>query len=150
MKLTDLERVARMAEGREEPKESRAERLTDEIMSFREFTEIPLITNLEFPTSSGGIERLDEGQWFSGRFPRNIRQDHATHLLGNGKTHAHVQGRKGDDYVIVNVDGTSSHGMKGKLHKKDADTLRSMGYAIPSSNIVEWLEINSETELLLG
>ena len=59
-------------------------------------------------------EQLDESRkWISGRFERNIGTDQAT--SGAGQKHAHVYGRKGNEIVAVNFDGTASHGTKGKL-----------------------------------
>ncbi len=72
------------------------------------------------------VELLHEGKWLSGRFPDNIRIDLPTH--GAGKAHGHVYGRKGNELLAVNVDGTASHGAKGKIHDLDADALRARGF----------------------
>lgn len=94
---------------------------------------------------------LQEGKLASGRFPRNIRLDQPTHLQGDGQLHAHVFGRKGNELGVVNYDGSGSHGSKFKLHDKDADTLRGLGFAIPPDNIVEWtICVDEGPALLLG
>jgi hypothetical protein len=95
-------------------------------------------------------KRLFEGKLVSGRFPRNIRIDQATHLHGNGQAHAHVFGRNNDEVGVVNRDGSGSHGTKVKLHDKDADTLRGLGFAIPPDNIVEWTICEDARTLLPG
>lgn len=94
--------------------------------------------------------RLDEGKLVSGRFPRNIRVDEPTHLAGDGQTHAHVFGRRGNELGVVNFDGTGSHGSKFKVPDKDADTLRKLGFDIPSDNLVEWRFCAHVEGLLLG
>lgn len=131
---------------------ARADKLIEVIRTVHAKDSLPFITDLQFPVAENSdVERLDEGRWISGRHPNNIRLDQPTHLQGNGQQHAHVQGRNGKDYVIVNLDGTSSHGMKGKLHDKDANALRAAKYKIPSNNIIEWFEMNDQTSrLLLG
>jgi hypothetical protein len=95
---------------------------------------------------------LEEGKLVSGRFPRNIRLDQATHLQGDGQLHAHIFGRKGNELGVVNLDGSASHSSKFKLHDKDADTLRGLGFVIPADNLVEWTLWSQEDarELLLG
>ena len=95
---------------------------------------------------------LEEGKLTSGRFPRNIRLDQPTHLQGNGQLRAHVFGRRGNEIGVVNLDGSVSHGSKFKLHDEDADTLRGLGFAIPSDNLVEWTlwEQEDARELFLG
>jgi hypothetical protein len=60
-----------------------------------------------------------------------------------------VYGRKGKEIVVVNVDGTRSHGTKGRLHKKDAEALRGRGFNINKDGIVEWWVVG-KSELLLG
>lgn len=92
--------------------------------------------------------KLDEGKWLSGRFDNNIRIDQATHLLG-GDPHAHVFGRKGDELVVVNLNGTSSHGKKGRLHPDDAEALRRHGFQIGTNRIVEWWIADVQGRVLL-
>jgi hypothetical protein len=80
---------------------------------------------------------LDEGRkWVNGRFQKNIGIDQPT--SGAGQRHAHVYGRKGDEIVVVNVDGTGSHGTEGKLHDKDAEALVLNGFTLRPGRIVEW------------
>jgi hypothetical protein len=84
----------------------------------------------------------------SGRFTRNIGIDQAT--SGAGMKHAHVFGRRGKEILAVNVDGSGSHGTKGRLPKKDADVLRTVGFAIRKDGIVEWTVVGKASQLLCG
>lgn len=94
-------------------------------------------------------QRLNEDRkWVNGRFQRNLGIDQPT--SGAGQVHAHVLGRKGKELVIVNFDGTASHGTKGKLNNKDATALRKLGFAIRDDNLVEWWVIGTTKELLFG
>ncbi|WP_267421437.1 hypothetical protein [Methylobacterium sp. GC_Met_2] len=93
------------------------------------------------------LQRLDEGKWVKGRFDRSIRIDLATHLL-RGDVHGHVYGRNGDELVVVNIDGSASHGKKGRLHPDDAEALRKHGFRIPVDRIVEWWEAGEEDRAL--
>ncbi len=114
----------------------------------------PLHLNLDqvFLVNSNLLDyqRLDEGKLVSGRFQRNIRIDLPTHLAGEGKTHAHVFGRRGDQLGVVNIDGTGSHGSKFKLSDEDADALRQQKFKIPPDNLVEWTFCADVKGLLLG
>jgi hypothetical protein len=60
---------------------------------------------------------LKEGKWIDGRFEKNIRIDQPTHFQGlRGQKHASVYGRNlRKELVVVNFDGTGSHGTKGRL-----------------------------------
>lgn len=69
-----------------------------------------------------------------GRFDSSIRID---------QTHAHVHAKNGNEYGVVNFDGSASHGTKCLLHKDDANTLRNKGFKIGSDNIVEWFVISN-------
>ncbi|MFN4042040.1 MAG: hypothetical protein ACK4I0_10290 [Brevundimonas sp.] len=93
---------------------------------------------------------LLEGLWLDGRFKRSIRIDRPTHLGGAGDPHAHVYGRKGDEIVVVNLDGSPSHGTTGRLHTKDAEKLRARGFQIPATNIIEWWVVASGFQVLHG
>jgi hypothetical protein len=96
------------------------------------------------------LELLEEGKWVTGRFERSIRIDHPTHLHGDGQVHAHVLGRKGDELGVVNFDGTASHGSRFKLHDRDANALRALGFDLPPDNIVEWILLCDMPALLFG
>ena len=96
---------------------------------------------------------LDEGKWINGRYEGNIRVDRDTHFSStdaNG-VHAHVYGRRDRDnaLVAVRLSGGKSHNLGGKLHKGDADALRRIGFAIPSSNLVEWMVVKRAPAVLL-
>ena len=67
---------------------------------------------------------------------------------GAGQTHAHVLGRKGNEYGVINLDGSASHGSKFRLSKQDAAALRGHGFKIPKDRIVEWVFLSQELELL--
>jgi hypothetical protein len=97
---------------------------------------------------SAGFERLDEGKWVKGRFDKSIRIDQPTH--GAGQTHAHVYGRKGVEIGVVNFDGSASHGTKCRLSDADADELRKRGFMIGAGNIVGWIVLPTQPQLLLG
>ena len=102
-------------------------------------------------TDGKRFELLREGKWVPGRFGHNIRIDQPTHLHGVGQQHATVYGRTktGKPLVIVNFDGTGSHGTQGRLHSKDAEPLRARGYKIRNDNIVEFVLLDDEPQLLL-
>lgn len=92
------------------------------------------------PTSPHRVQTLnEERKWVDGRFPKNLGIDQPSHLHGDGQTHAHVLGRRGNELGVINFDGTASHGTKMKLHKKDAEALRDRGFKVRPDNIVEWL-----------
>lgn len=99
---------------------------------------IPLIVDIVIPGTGLNYQRLYEGKMIDGRFKHNIRIDQPTHMQGQGQVHAHVLGRKGDELVVVNLDGTSSHGTKGRLHTADAEALKNYGFSIRADRIVEW------------
>lgn len=94
------------------------------------------------------VERLDETRkWVDGSWPRKIGIDdpHA-----GGQVHAHVYGRKGNQIVAVNFDGTASHGTKGRLTQADAESLKSRGFEISPDRLVEWFVVGSGRITLLG
>lgn len=94
------------------------------------------------------VERLDESRkWVDGSWPKNIGIDdpHA-----GGQVHAHVFGRKGNEIVIVNLDGTASHGTKGRLTQADADVLKNRGFKIRPDRLVEWFVIGRGRITLFG
>ncbi len=122
-------------------------RLKD-IMPFQEFANLPFLDQVAITSRGNEFELLSEGKWTSGRFERNIRIDQPTH--GVGQTHAHILGRKGDQLGVVNFDGSSSHGTKMRLHKKDAEALRGAGASIPKNNIIEWVALADQPQMLFG
>jgi hypothetical protein len=125
------------------------------ITRFKEFVEdaqkgIPTIMGIAVTNDGVSLQQLCEGMWVKGRFDRNIRLDHPTHLRGEeGQPHAHVYGRKGDEIVAVNLDGTASHGSKGRLHPDDAEALRVRGFDIRADRIVEWWSLPVPVTILL-
>jgi hypothetical protein len=51
--------------------------------------------------------------------------------------------------VVVKFDGTASHGKGGTLHPADASALRSQGFAVPGTNVIEYVVIPAEDATLL-
>jgi hypothetical protein len=109
---------------------------------------LPLLTGIVISEDDQNIERLDEGQWISGRFDRNIRIDQPTY--GAGQQHAHIYGRKGNEIGVINIDGSASHGTICRLHDDDATALRIRGYPVRQSNIVEWCILPQQPIMLAG
>ncbi len=118
------------------------------MLRFKEFMNLPTLSEILVSEDAASFERLDEGKWIKGRFDSNIRIDQPTH--GAGQTHAHVYGRKGAEIGVVNFDGSSSHGTKCRLNDADADALRDRGFAIKAGNIVEWVVLPTQPQMLLG
>ncbi|WP_299005908.1 hypothetical protein [uncultured Caulobacter sp.] len=110
--------------------------------------DLPEITGVTIKDGDGWLT-LNEGKWISGRFPDNIRIDQPTHLAGQGQIHGHVHDRKGREIVAVNLDGTSSHGRKGRLHPDDAAALEKRGFQIPKDRIIEFWVIG-QGQVLFG
>lgn len=116
------------------------------LKSFRELLRdeenkgVPLLHDIVVLADTGKAALYEGRKWISGRFDRNIGIDQPTY--GAGQPHAHIYGRKGREVVlVVNLDGTGSHGTKGRLPDADADALRAQGFAISLDNIVEWVEL---------
>lgn len=103
------------------------------------------------PSSPRSIQTLnEERKWIDGRFDRNIGIDQLSHLHGDGQTHAHVLGRRGNQLGVVNFDGSGSHGSKFKLHDKDANALRARGWKVRADNIVEWVKLDAMPNVIFG
>jgi hypothetical protein len=96
-------------------------------------------------------EALQEGKWIPGRYERNIRIDLPTHFQSlQGQKHASVYGRSGrEELVVVNFDGTASHGKKGRLSVEDAEALKAQGFKIRDDRMVEWCLVPNAPRLLL-
>ena len=119
--------------------------------TFREFfaeRDLPVLTEIATSDAENRLQILVEGQWIGGRFDRNIRIDHPTH--GVGQTHAHIYARNGQEWGVVNLDGSSSHGTRCTLHRDDAEALRAKGFKIKRGNIVEWVAIQGTYKLFFG
>jgi hypothetical protein len=119
--------------------------------SFKQFINEPKLPVLDGVIVLGrdGVPLLFEGRkWITGRFDSNIGIDQPAH--GRGQQHAHVYGRKGEEIVVVNLDGSGSHGTKGRLHDADAAALRARGFKVRDDNIVEWTSIAGGLRFLLG
>ena len=111
----------------------------------------PIFDILLVSTDLQRVELLKEGKWVKGRFEDSIRIDQPTHFQGlQGMAHAAVFRRRGNQQVVVNMDGTASHGTKGRLHKADADELRRRGFTIRDDNMVEWAVISQQPQVLFG
>ncbi len=117
------------------------------MIKFKEFSDLPILDQVFISEDNQTVTILEEGKWIKGRFDKSLRIDQPT--SGAGKVHAHIYGRKGDNIGAVNVDGTSSHGTKVRLHKKDAEELRARGFKIKPGNIVEWVMLEEQPTLLL-
>lgn len=117
-------------------------------MRFKEFVSLPLLDGVLISSDQLLFERLDEGKWVKGRFDSNIRIDQPAH--GKGQIHAHVYGRKGNEIGVVNFDGSASHGTKCRLSDDDAAALCARGFTIKAGNIVEWVLLVHQPQLLLG
>lgn len=103
------------------------------------------------PSSPASVQTLnEERKWVNGRFDRNIGIDQPSHLHGDGQTHAHILGRRGNELGVVNVDGTASHGTRVRLHPKDADALRARGFKARADNIVEWVKLGTLPNVIFG
>lgn len=118
------------------------------MLGFRDFISLPVLQEVLISSDQSTFERLDEGKWVRGRFDDNIRIDQPTH--GVGQPHAHVYGRNREKIGVVNLDGSSSHGTKCRLNDADADALRARGFSIRTGNIVEWLELPRQPQMLFG
>lgn len=114
----------------------------------RELDKLPTLDGIIVPTEGRAVELYEDRKWITGKFDRNIGIDQPAH--GVGQQHAHVYGRKGKEIVVVNLDGSGSHGTKGRLHDQDADALRARGFTIGPDNIVEWITLKEQPEVLLG
>lgn len=113
-----------------------------------ELAKLPVLDRVLLASDNASVELYEGRKWIAGRFDRNIGIDQPSH--GVGQQHAHVLGRNGNKIVVVNLDGTGSHGTKGRLHNDDAAALRARGFIIGPDNIVEWYTLNDQPELLLG
>ena len=118
------------------------------LREMEEWESLPVLDEVYITEDGINYQYLSEGRkWVDGRFKNNIGIDLPS--SGAGQKHAHVYGRKGNEVVIVNVDGTGSHGTKGKLPEKDAQALELRGFAIRKDRVVEWTDVGT-VELLLG
>jgi len=116
--------------------------------NFVDFHRLPVLDQIIVSTDGETVEVLRERTWITGRFERNIGIDNVTYVLG--QKHAHVLGRKGDQLVVVNLDGTGSDDTKGRLHDEDAAALRAKGFEIHPGHLVTWHVLPDAPELLVG
>ena len=71
--------------------------------------------------------------------------------MGLGRRTRTSMGRKGDEIGVVNFDDSASHGTICKLSDDDdAAALRKRGFTIGPGNIVEWIVLPTQPQLLLG
>ena len=147
-KLQDILKAAKGEQKeKRKPGKSRAEQIID-LVKKAKVNRIAYIDEVYITDDGQNYKKLDEGRkWISGRFERNIGIDQPT--SGAGMKHGHVLGRKDNEIVVVNVDGSGSHGTKGRLHRADAEALRNDGFTIRSDRIVEWIVIGTVLELLI-
>jgi hypothetical protein len=113
-----------------------------------DFYKLPVLDQIIVSTDGLTAEVLRERTWITGRFERNIGIDNAADATGQRQ--AHVLGRKGDQVVVVKLDGTGSHGTIGRLHDQDAAALRAKGFEVHPGNLVEWYVLPDAPELLAG
>jgi hypothetical protein len=93
---------------------------------------------------------LEEGKWLKGDFDNEIRVDRNTHMR-SGERHAHIYDRKGNQLYALTQQGRPSHGSKTfKLTKSQTDALRSQGFTIPKSRIVEAMLIVTAQMTIYG
>ena len=94
------------------------------MIKFSEFASLPLIRAVAV-ADDASLQALVEGIWIDGRYKGNIRIDRDTHFsdAGEKNQHAHVYGRTDRDNALVAVrqSGESSHNLRGRLHKDDAE-----------------------------
>ena len=112
--------------------------------------QLPVLDAVVVVGDNGDCLILEQRKTYNGRFERNLQVDNPTH--GVGERHAHLLGRRGDEYGIVTVSGKGSHEYKGqrfKIHDDDADALRDLGFDIPSDGIIEWVVLGDQPMLLL-
>lgn len=122
------------------------------IMRFKQFIRrlgAPTLASIMVSEDDQTFQLLEEGKWYKGRFDKSVRVDNPTH--GVGERHAHLYGRKGEKIGVINVSGTGSHGWTHvRVPDDDADLLRGLGFTIPDDNIVEWMALENQPDLLLG
>jgi hypothetical protein len=89
--------------------------------------------------------------WVTGEFEKNIRIDPPTHLSGSKQhklqKHAHILDRGRNQILVVNQDGTASHGTKGTLSKKNADALKKRGFKVEPGDLIQFTPISSISDL---
>lgn len=111
--------------------------------------DLPVLTGFAIAPPGQTAVVLEEGKWVKGRFDRSIRIDQPTHLQGDGQKHAHLFARNGQQYGIVNLDGTASHGATCRVHPDDAEALLKRDFRLPQNNIVEWIALESGLQFLI-
>jgi hypothetical protein len=109
--------------------------------------DLPVLTGFTIAHGQTAVV-LEEGKWVKGRFDTSIRIDQPTHLQGDGQKHAHLFARNGQQYGVVNLDGTASHGAQCKVHPDDAAALLKRNFKLPPNNIVEWIVLESGPQFL--
>lgn len=68
---------------------------------------------------------------------------------GGGQVHGHIYGRSGNQLLVVNLDGTGSHGTKGVLSRPQAAILKANGFSIRPDRVVEWYWVVFDNRVLL-
>ena len=111
--------------------------------------DLPFLTGFAIAPPGETAVVLEEGKWVKGRFNNSVRIDQPTHLQGAGQTHAHLFACNGQQYGVVNLDGTASHGEKCKVHPDDAAALLKQNFKLPPNNIVEWVALESSLQFLV-
>ena len=122
-----------------------------QFISEEEKSQLPILYDFVSPIDKESVKPLHEGRWVEkGVKKGSVRIDQPTH--GIGQTHAHLYARNGDEYGVVNIDGTGSHKTKknSRIQDDHADVLRGAGFSIGPDNLVEWQPFPEGAWLLLG
>ncbi len=116
-----------------------------------ETSKLPVLVEFVIWSGESDAQLLVEGKWVTRGIKKgSVRIDQPTH--GVGQTHAHLYARNGNEYGVVNFDGTGSHGTKknSRIQDDHADVIRKAGFSIGPDNLVEWQPLPTGHELLLG
>jgi hypothetical protein len=116
--------------------------------NFVDFQKLPTLDQIIVSTDGETFQVLRERIWIRGRFERNIGIDNAADAVGERQ--AQVFGRKGNQLVIVSLEGTGRDGTQGRLDDKDAAALRAKGFEIHPGHLVTWKVLPDAPELLIG
>jgi len=114
-----------------------------------ERSKLPVLTGFAVLNGERAVRLLVEGKWVQRGIKGKIRIDQPSH--GVGQAHAHLFALKGNEYGVVNFDGTGSHGTpkNSRIQDDHADALRKAGFKIPPDNLVEWVAVADGQQFLV-